>query len=148
MRDAYAAWRGVRGQSLLPRPQDLDLSGIASPDDMFAASVDATRNPIGFHFQKVGAALARRLGDALHDAAPLPFTRLDETESLGSLLGAYRSCVRTGAPSYEYVRYDFGDGAPLVFERLILPMSNDGATLTTLTGIVLFTEPAAPRALQ
>jgi hypothetical protein len=147
MREAYAAWREVRGQSILPRLQDLDLSGIASPDDMFAASVDSTRNPIGFHFKHVGAALAGRLGDALHESTPLPFTRLDESESLGSLLGAYRSCVLTGVPSYEYVRYDFGDGAPLVFERLILPMSNDGAALTTLTGIVLFTE-AAPRTLQ
>jgi hypothetical protein len=56
---------------------------------------------------------------------------------LGSLEGAYRHSVRTLAPSYEYAKYEFGDGSPVTFERLILPLSDAKGQIAHLMGIVL-----------
>jgi hypothetical protein len=61
-----------------------------------------------------------------------------DDEVLGSLAGAYRRCERTSAPSYEYAKYDFGDGDPVLFERLVLPASDDGERVSHLVGIALF----------
>jgi hypothetical protein len=103
-------------------------------------AVEPVGESIRFRFERVGRALSTRLGQELNGTiAPGPeeLPQADD-EVLGSLDTAYRRCVRTFRPSYEFANYDFGDGAPVTFERLLLPVSNDGETITHLVGIVLF----------
>ena len=89
-----------------------------------------------FRFLKVGRALIARLGmEATHVTAE--FRPDPNDEMLGSLTGAHRRCVRTSSPSYEYARYDFGEGDPVLFERLILPVSDGGERVTHLVGLAL-----------
>jgi hypothetical protein len=149
LRQAYAVWNTARGNRDLPRLEDLDLTGVADEGDTFIASIDASRVPVGFQFRRVGAALAGRLADELTECSADPFSKLPASEALGSLLGAYRDCERTRSPSYEYVRYNFGKNAPVLFERLLMPLSANGKTPTTLVGIALFTHPnGRPQTLQ
>jgi hypothetical protein len=43
-------------------------------------------------------------------------------------------------PTYEYTRYRLAEAPPVLFERLLLPLSDDGAMLTHLAGIALFVD--------
>ena len=76
-----------------------------------------------FRYDAVGKALTERLGAPLDGTSPIA------DDALGSLEDGYRRCVRTGAPTYEYARYRIGGEAPMLFERLLLPLSQDGRTI-------------------
>jgi hypothetical protein len=88
----------------------------------------------------VGSALEERLGRRLGGVQTSEVNRQKDNEYIGSLEGAYRKCVRTLMPSYEYANYDFGDGSPMTFERLILPLVGMNGHVTHLIGVVLFSE--------
>jgi PAS domain S-box-containing protein len=137
---AYLFWRAARNGNRPPRLPDLDWGGLPSADNAITVAVEPVGESIRFRFERVGRALSTRLGQELNGTiAPGPeeLPQADD-EVLGSLDTAYRRCVRTFRPSYEFANYDFGDGAPVTFERLLLPVSNDGETITHLVGIVLF----------
>jgi CheY-like chemotaxis protein len=137
---AYLYWRAARNGNRPPRLPDLNWGGLPQADNAFTVAVETAGNAVRFRFLRVGAALEARLGQSLGglltSEAGLP--EQDE-EVLGSLEGAYRRCARTMSPSYEYASYDFGDDAPVLFERLILPVSDDAERVTHLVGIALFT---------
>jgi PAS domain S-box-containing protein len=140
---AYLFWRAARNGDRPPRLPDLNWGGLPQAANAFTAAIEPAGNTVNFRFLHVGAALegrlGRRLGGTLVSELGGP---AQDDEVLGSLEGSYRRCARTQAPSYEYASYDFGDGAPVMFERLILPVSDDGHRLTHLVGIALFTENA------
>jgi hypothetical protein len=106
------------------------------PSMAFTVAVEPGEGSPTFRFLKVGWALIARLGiqgtDVAAEIRPDP-----NDEILGSLTGAYRRCVRTSSPRYEYARYDLGEGEPVLFERLILPLSDDGERVTHLVGLAL-----------
>lgn len=69
---------------------------------------------------------------------------LDQSDpGSGTQLGAYLGAVRSRAPTYENLLYRFGEGPSLRFERLLLPASDDGRTVTHLVGVALM-ERGAP----
>nr|WP_294509911.1 PAS domain-containing protein [uncultured Rhodopila sp.] len=137
---AYLFWRAARNGNRPPRLPDLDWGGLPSADNAITVAVEPIGDSVRFRFERVGRALSARLGQDLDGTiAPGPDDLPQaEDEVLGSLDTAYRRCIRTFKPSYEFANYDFGDGDPTTFERLLLPVSNDGATITHLVGIVLF----------
>ena len=132
LREAYQAWRRARLPGRLPARAEFNLSALSAAAEAFLVAVSGTPGQPGFRFVTVGAALTGRLGRALDG------TSLAADEVLGSLEDGYRRCVRTGLPTYEYARYRVGDEDPMLFERLLLPLSDDGGGLTHLAGIVLF----------
>ena len=69
----------------------------------------------------VGRALADRLGHGL-DGTPIGPGGAG-MEVPGSLQAAYRRAARTRAPVFEAADFDFGEGPPLRFERVTLPLS-------------------------
>ena len=97
--------------------------------------VDDSDPPL-FHYVRFGKnlddELSRRYGSELVSA------KAEADEVIGTLEDTYIQCARTRAPVYERADYDFGDGRPYHFERLILPLSQNGLTITHLLGIVLF----------
>nr|WP_158258208.1 PAS domain-containing protein [Rhodopila globiformis] len=136
---AYLYWRAARNGNRPPRLPDFNWGGLPQADNAFTAAVEPAENGLRFRYLQVGAALEARLGRPLRGVLTSDPGAPDQDEAaLGSLDGAYRRCARTLSPSYEYASYDFGDGAPVLFERLILPVSDDGEQVTHLVGIVLF----------
>jgi hypothetical protein len=59
----------------------------------------------------------------------------------GSLDAAYRRCVESRTPLYDYARFTQANGQPALFERLLLPLSADGSrSVTHLAGVAFITE--------
>lgn len=140
---AYLFWRAARNGDRPPRLPDLNWGGLPQAANAFTAAIEPSGNKVDFRFLHVGAALETRLGRKLGGTLTSELdSPAQDDEVLGSLQGAYRRCARTQSPTYEYASYDFGDGEPVMFERLILPVSDDGAHLTHLVGIALFNEDA------
>ena len=87
-------------------------------------------------FTLFGPALAARLGRTLE--GQFTASGYGGDDMLGALDAAYDRCVRLLLPVHQSARYDFGDDAPVFFERLVLPFSEDGLTVTHLVGVALF----------
>ena len=140
MRQLYLAWEAARsGPAVLPPPGSVDPAAFGLSPHSFVAAV-LPGEPPRFSYRSVGEALAERLGHPLQGGMATPGA---QAEVLGSLEGAYRRCARTLRPLYQAARYDLGDGVPLRFERLILPVSADGREISELIGVALFDD--APR---
>jgi hypothetical protein len=122
LRDLYDRWRSLRSDGPLPPLGRFDPGPLGASGQLLAVEVDRTQEPVSFRFLSVGSTLTTRLG------RPLSGERVPVAgeEVMGALEGAYRRCVRTSAPSYEYARFDLDDGGPVLFERLLLPFSADG----------------------
>ena len=137
----YLSWKVSRNGDKPPRLIDLRWQGPASQDNTFIIAVDrAVEGVPTFRYIQVGSALEARLGRSIN-GLPTSEVILQNTEvCLGSLEGAYRHCARTLAPTYEYVNYDFGDGLPVTFERLILPLADAKGRIEYLMGMVVFDE--------
>ncbi|KQN31976.1 hypothetical protein ASF00_04250 [Sphingomonas sp. Leaf34] len=128
-------WRGERSGETLPA---LNRVPITRDERDFVAEVvvDQTYVPMTFELVQVGAELSRR--------AETDFTwwRIDGTgdDSEMTQEGAYRRCVRSRKPTYDFARFDFGSDDTSFFERLLLPCSEDGAEVTSLIAVVNFDE--------
>lgn len=105
-------------------------------DHVAQVAVDQTRVPMTFDLVTVGAELGRR---AETDFA---WWRVEVTgtESEDSQEGAYRRCVRSRKPTYDFAQFDFGEEGGTFFERLLLPCSDDGINVTGLLAVVSFDE--------
>lgn len=135
LRSAMAAWRDARRGARLPRLSVLGQALAAHDDHLFvAAALPAKDGAMSFRFLTLGDALRAR------SASPEPNARatFSPEEQIASLAETYQRAARTGLPTYERVSYGLGSGAPVTFERLVLPASTDGLALTHLVGIVLF----------
>jgi signal transduction histidine kinase len=132
---ALLAWHvGKADGEGYPAPDALNPAKFGLDANAFVAAIETSDPPV-FRFVRVGPALTEALRRAQGDALTDP--EASGEAMFGTLDGAYRRCARTRAPVYQSARYDFGDGAPVSFERLLLPASEDGETISHLVGIVL-----------
>lgn len=141
LRAVMERWeRACRGSDL-PAPTDLESVLAQHAEHTVWLGVDRQVKPVGFRLVHMGTELSRLLErDAMKDVA-----RGGGGELLRDLGESYRRTLHLGRPTYECARFDFGEGAPLEFERLILPTSIDGRVATHLLGVVVFVGEAAPR---
>ncbi len=136
MRALLIAWyRAKAAGEGFPHPSRIDPGAHGLQPHSFVAALEQSEPPV-FHYHSVGKALLEELsrqsgGELLRPGA-------DGEALFGTLDGVYRRCVRTAAPVYQSADYEFGDGLPFHFERLILPASEDGETISHLFGVVLF----------
>ena len=137
LREMLARWRKQRDGAGPPLFSAFDPADCEEPGRIVIAEADAGHVPLRFRFASLGPelreALAATSARAL-EGAELPVMGDD---SFATQEGAYRRCVRTGRPVYDYVRSDLGDGEPEFMERLLLPYSTDGALADRVVGIVL-----------
>lgn len=131
-------WGAARGGAPLPRTATLETPLLVHAEHTFLALVEAASAPPTFRVLSVGRALAERLGYAPH--GEVWASRAEA--GLGSVEDAYRRAVRTRLPVYEYARFALDDGPVTLFERLLLPTSDDGPSPTHVFGVVLFTDAA------
>jgi signal transduction histidine kinase/CheY-like chemotaxis protein len=136
---ALLAWREARGGVFLPSLDALEGIPPILAERTFIALREGSADDPSFRYLSVGPALAAQLGRSL-EGEPIGGTQDAQAEEtlVGTLASAYRRALRTGLPSYEYARYTLDDGAPVLFERLILPVSRDGEQVSHLLGFVLF----------
>jgi PAS domain S-box-containing protein len=126
----YDQWGRLRGPAGdLPRLAGFDWSKFASTGALTFAAIgpgDQVR------FIEVGRGLAEELGRPLSEGVVVG----GDTEGMDE---AYRRCARKAEPTHEFLRFDFGDGEPLTFERLLAPFcANGGQTATHVVGIAIF----------
>jgi len=137
----YLFWKAARYADKPPRLSDVRWQGQSDCPNAFTVAVETPEQKTPcFRYLRVGSALEEQLGRRLGGLRTSEVNRQKDNEYIGSLEGAYRKCVRTLMPSYEYAHYDFGDGSPITFERLILPLVGLNGHVTHLIGIVLFSE--------
>ncbi|HVY15315.1 MAG TPA: PAS domain S-box protein [Rhodopila sp.] len=140
LRELYFAWSGACAGDALPRPADIRPDAFDLQRNSFIVSIRPTRGGVEMRYVRAGEAIVTRLGRDLvgETVSHAP----EDEEVLGSLEAAYRRCARDRQPVYQFMRFDFGDGAPTQFERLLLPLSEDGRGITQLLGVALFDEKA------
>jgi PAS domain S-box-containing protein len=138
LRDLYFAWNGLRAGDTLPAPAELHPAEFGLERHSFLLSVRRNGEMIDMRFLSAGVALTTRLGRDL--AGEQVGTNPRDGEVLGSLEAAYRRCARDRQPVYQFIRFDFGDGSPTRFERLLLPLAERGQEITHLLGVTLFDE--------
>ena len=136
---AYLFWRAARNGNRLPRLPDLDWGDMPNGENAFIVAVMPEQETVTFRYLRVGHALVSRLGRSMTGTTLSVPAEVDpDNEILGSLEAAYHRCAHLLAPSYEYMRHSFSDNDAVLFERLILPVSDDGKHVTHLVGIALF----------
>jgi CheY-like chemotaxis protein len=134
LRAALQAWLAAGTSDRLPPPEAVDPAAFDATDHAALIAVDPTADPVEFRFVRAGRSLEARLGRSLAGERLQAFA----DEALGSLPGAAVRCARTLQPGYERARFDLGDGIPSGLERLLLPLSADGAGVTHLLSVAIF----------
>jgi hypothetical protein len=101
--------------------------------DLAPMSFVAAVEPHGYRFVFFGGRLADWLGDSLQGRV----VRDDALERFGSLKAAYRNCVEQQVPAYESVRFDFGGGDTVSFERVVVPLFDGSQNVSHVGGAVM-----------
>ena len=140
LRQLYLTWQASKADGvLLPPLSRIEPLPFGLGPHAYTVAVESGAVPC-FRYVSVGHALTMRLGRPLQGSVVEDAAAEDE-EILGELRACYRRCARNLGPVYQSARFNFGDGSPLQIERLVLPVSDNGQTVTHLVGIVLFSEP-------
>jgi PAS domain S-box-containing protein len=136
------AWIALQRGGRLPRLAEMQLGNNGLRDNLIIAEVDHRETPPRVRFASVGKALTERLGLQFEGQE----IELTESEIIGTAEGAYRRCLRSAKPGYEYAHFNLGQGRSFFFERLLLPLSEDGRTITHIVGMANFEDglPAKP----
>jgi nitrogen-specific signal transduction histidine kinase len=135
LKDALSEWKALCPPRGVPRAVEIEASLAAQAERMLVLTVDSHATPPAFRLLRIGSALAESLGRrSLGDLS------LEGTTTVGTLAAAYRRAFQSRFPSYEYASYTFDEAPPAVFERLILPASVGGNTVTHLLGLIHLSE--------
>jgi PAS domain S-box-containing protein len=132
----HDAWLQAQRDGHLPSLAGMALERIENHDHLILAEIDNGLNPPRVFFEAVGKALMDRVGLPLDGQEK----ELTGSEIFGSEAGAYRRCIRSAKPDYEYAFYNLESGRSLFVERLLLPVSGDGQTVTHIVGMAAFEE--------
>ena len=129
MRAFYDTWASLKGpDGALPLYKSFDRTRFQATGGLTIATVSDADEVA---FLEVGRALAAGLGRLDGDSSLVD-------DALDSIKDAYRRCARSASPCHEHLRFDFGDGDILVFERLLVPFSRGGRRPTHIAGLVVF----------
>jgi hypothetical protein len=131
LRHALEAWQALCPAHGLPPPLATEGKLTAHADHSLVLTVEPAGEVPILRLLRIGDGLARALGHS--ELGDLP---LHGSIAVGTLSAAYRRAFHSRFPSYEYLNYEFKDGAPGVFERLILPAASDGTTVSHLLGVI------------
>ncbi|MEJ0094181.1 MAG: PAS domain S-box protein [Methylocella sp.] len=132
-------WLDLHGGARLPRLADFEHADIERADDLIIAAVDHATAPPAIRFVSIGDAVIERLGRSREECD----IALSEAEIIGTEEGAYRRCVRSAKPGYEYAYFSLGHNGPFFLERLLLPFSDDGEKITHVVCMTSFEESAS-----
>jgi PAS domain S-box-containing protein len=136
IRNVYDNWRMLcENLSRLPSPDAAMDLPVELKDSACLLRVQGSGDDAAFVFVHAGKALIERLGRGLVGEV---LSAADQNV-LGSIGAAYRRALM-GVAFFDYARFPHGPGKKLLFERLILPLSDDRVSVTHLVGLVTFSE--------
>ena len=124
-------WDRLRGDRGMPRREDIDTADLERHAPRLLL-VDVWPSPLRFGLRLVGTELEdmvgrRMTGEVLTDETPMFFK-------------PYAACAGRVRATREFLSFDFGDGSePGSFERLLLPLSDDGETVDGILGEAVYT---------
>jgi len=129
----YDSWARLRGpDGTAPSLAAFDWTHFAETGWLTLATVEPDKS---VRFLQIGRALVDEMGRPLHEQD------LSQDDGL-NLVSAYRRCAELAEPSHELLRFDFGGGEKLTFERLLVPFSaSPGSTVTHVAGIAVYDGP-------
>lgn len=123
-------WSKLRSNCSMPQPEAIDL-GLLETHAPRIILADVVKDPLRFRFTFVGADLQERLGDQLSGQ--------ELTEAKPMFFRPYAVCARDVRVTREFASFDFGDEeAPGSFERLLLPLSEDGQEVHAVLGEIVY----------
>ncbi len=133
IRELYETWRRILDERGLPTPSDMGDCDAGLKDNRYLLEVIGSDEEPAFRFEKVGSALIERLGRPLEGE----ILRASDHDVLGSITRAFQRCLK-GSAYFDYSRISLGGGEMLLFERLLLPVSNNKICITHLFGVATF----------
>jgi nitrogen-specific signal transduction histidine kinase len=126
------AWRNSCPEKGLPHLADFEGALRGRSDHLLLLAVDRVTSPPALRLVRMGDGLTRAL-----QRTALGMLPDDALEPAGTLRAAYGRVLDSRFPTYERARYALGDGPSTEFERLILPASLDGETVSHLLGVIV-----------
>jgi len=123
-------WSEKAGDRLMPSRSDLDPI-IEIPEitpNIFL--VDVEDDPPGFRYRLVGTEVADRYG---RNFCGKRLDEIDFGDSHDTIRRDYEEAVRSGKPAYSRLQFEVETtNKLLLYERIVLPLSNDGETVNML----------------
>jgi CheY-like chemotaxis protein len=137
IRQAFDRWRSLAGGSVrLPQTSEAGgfAPGLADNSCLLRVGADDPE-AVSFRVVSIGASLSERLGrDITGDLVVA-----SDHDLLGSMATAYRRALN-GVVHFDYARFSMSDHGVMLFERLIMPLSEDGESVSHLFGLITFDE--------
>lgn len=124
-------WCAQRGAKAMPARGDIDPLHLRRHLPRLILA-DVLEDPLRFRFRVVGTELEQRLGYTI--------TGTEMTADSPVFYAPYAACAREKRAAREFASFDFGTGRqPGTFERLLLPLSEDGQRVSMILGEAIYT---------
>lgn len=136
----YAYWQEVRGSRRAPARADIDPSRIV-PVLPNIAIFDVEDSPRRYRIRLMGTRNVSWYGA---DPTGCYLDELDIGDDRADLFDLLDRVVALGVPGHISGEYTKLDGRTLRYERLFMPLSNDGTRIDMLLGAVFRLPPEAP----
>lgn len=133
LRAIYEYWVMIRGDRPYPRPEDIDPIQIA-PLLQHVILMDVSGDPPDIVYRLAGTNIVQRNGFEIRGKRLLDLAIRDVRGVYDSAMEA----VNKAEPRYSWGGYKVGGAYIKAVERVLLPLSPDGKTVTRLFGGVLF----------
>ncbi len=130
-RSLFRHWREALPPNTMAPFAAFDPGACSEPQRIVVIEAILTRAPIEFRILSAGGTLT---ADAAGRALDLAVRGADDPATREA---AYRRCVQSGWPSFEFARFALGDGETETFERLLVPYSADGLAIDRIVGAVV-----------
>lgn len=135
-RELYAYWCSKRVAGRLPARGALDPVDIPGLLPwLIVLDVEWSGGEARFRFRVVGTGCVERYG---RDATGLWFDEAYEGETLARQRAAYTEVARTAVPCHSRPLFPVPEKNHVTYERLILPLADDGAAVDTLVALMIF----------
>lgn len=131
IKKAYDYWQSKRHGDALPKRQDVDPAEIVPllPNTLL---VDVQVKPLDFVFRLVGTEVVRRYG---REFTGKRLMDLDLDGMNHDIFKEYALTVERREPEYFVDQYIMHNGRSMHFERILMPLSDDGQTINMLFGV-------------
>lgn len=128
---AFDYWNEKRADRDMPARGDIDPAEIV-PLLPHVMLVDVAHDPLDFSFRLVGTEVVHRYGREFTGRRLLD---LDLDHVKQQVFEEYSLSVERGQPEYFVDDYMMTDGRVMHFERLLMPLSDDGRQVNMLFGV-------------
>jgi len=134
LKQLAAYWQAKKGGRRAPARADLDPIDIpALMPHLMLVDVEAESRRL--RFRLMGTAITNGLG---RDLTGRYLDELPLNKTQRAMYAEYRRVIESGEPACSTWEYTRENGRHVRFERLVLPLSSDGATIDMLLGGIVF----------